>query len=104
RSRPTPNAKKGGQAEGGRGESLPSQVCLPLNGRSTSVRLQWGRSKGLLEILAFLAALRTQFFQHRKLFSRLRLIASLDIELAQVFASALVIGIEIECFFVIGQR
>src|SRR5215471_13472682 len=74
------------------------QVCY------SSVFLWLRRGQRRLKVLALLAALRTEFFQYRELFSCLSQVAGLHVELAQVLMRTLVIGVEIQRFLVVGER
>ena len=62
------------------------------------------RRKDFLQVLrALLAALRAQLRQDRRLPASLRQIADVDIELAQIFAGALVIGVKVQRLLVESQ-
>src|ERR1700730_5695423 len=58
----------------------------------------------LLKILAFLAAAGAELRQNRELFPGLLHIAGFDIELAEVFAGSLMLGLHLQRLGVVGQR
>src|SRR5882757_2834229 len=84
-------------------EILHESRCCRARDRHSSVCRWRCRSDCLFEILALFAALRTHLLKHRELLLRLWQLPSLHVELAQIFARALVIDVELQCLLVEGE-
>src|SRR5689334_537853 len=77
-------------------EILHESWCYLARDRPSSVRLWSCRSDGLFEILTLFAALGTQFRKHSELLLGFGQLPGFHVELAQIFARALVVGVEVQ--------